>query len=185
MKITPFPTDFYTIHLPSNKEDLIKACKTAKRVKDQHFSWGKLSISQKERIDATEIYKELIPCIEEFCNDLGIKSIGVKVNDAWRNVYKKGYHQEPHDHTASGSDLACVIFLDDYKEDQSTFYFTNLRHMCEPSDVWSKVLCVHSWEMKPPRGGVMFFPSHMLHGVTPHNSKKDRTTISLNMSLHV
>jgi|TARA_R100000030_G_scaffold88536_2_gene72510 uncharacterized protein (TIGR02466 family) len=183
MKVTPFPTDFYTIHQPSNKEDLIRACKNAKKVKDQHFRWGYLSISQKERIDATEIYKELIPCIEEFCNDVGIKSIGVEVNDAWRNVYKKGYHQEPHDHT--DCDLACVIFLDEYKKDQSSLYFTNLRHDCEPSAVWSKIINVHSWKMTPPRGSVIFFPSHMLHGVTPHNSKKERTTVSLNIVLKV
>jgi len=183
MKVIPFPTDFYTYHEPSNKEDLIRACKKAPKDKDQRFSWGKLSISKRERIDATEIYNELIPCIEEFCNDLEIKSVGIKVIDAWRNTYKKGYHQEPHDHR--GSDLACVIFLDDYKEDQSTLYFTNMRHWCEPSDEWTNILNVHSWKMSPPRGGVMFFPSHMLHGVTPHNSKKERTTVSLNMTLNV
>ena len=181
MKVTPFPTDFYTIHHPSNKEDLLRACKNAVRVEDQRFGWGKLSFSQKERIDPIEIYKELIPSIQEFCNDLKIKSIEIKVSDAWRNTYKNGYFQEPHDH--ADCDLACVIFLDDYAEEESTLYFTNLRHQCEPTEIWSNIVNVHSWKMTPDKGSVIFFPSHMLHGVTPHNLKKERITVSLNLTL--
>ena len=65
MKVTPFPTDFYTIHHPSNKEDLLRACKNAVRVEDQRFD-GENYLFHKERIDPIEIYKNLFLVFKSF-----------------------------------------------------------------------------------------------------------------------
>ena len=34
------------------------------------------------------------------------------------------------------------------------------------------------------RGDILFFPSHMLHGVSPHKSDNPRITISGNISIN-
>ena len=40
-----------------------------------------------------------------------------------------------------------------------------------------------SISIEPERGDILFFPSHMLHGVTPHKSDTPRITVSGNIKL--
>ena len=40
-----------------------------------------------------------------------------------------------------------------------------------------------NYSVAPKAGDVLLFPSYMLHGVTPHNSKKPRRTVSFNIHL--
>ena len=179
MKHIPFQTDFYSYIIPSNKEYLLNLCENSPKVKNQTFLWGSKSVSEKIRINPNGFCDALKPAINEFFTELGATAPKINVHEVWKNIYKKGYHQELHYHP--GCDLSCVIFLDDYKEGQSKFYFSN-RHSCEITNMWEKYVNIDSWYMYPERGGVIFFPSHMLHGVTPHNLSRERKTISINIS---
>lgn len=180
MRYIPFQTDFYSYIVPPNKEYLLNICKTAPKTKNQSFLWGSKSLSDKIRLNPNGFLNALSPSLKIFFDELGVEHYNTDVTEVWKNSYKKGYHQEIHDHP--DCDLSCVIFLDDYKEGQSKFYFSN-RHSREPNSVWGNIINLHSWYMYPEKGSLIFFPSHMLHGVTPHNSNKNRETISINLNI--
>tara|TARA_B100000287_G_C20372321_1_gene678203 strand:- start:89 stop:643 length:555 start_codon:yes stop_codon:yes gene_type:complete len=181
MKSIPFPTDFYSYIIPPNKDHLLKICESAPKVRDQSFVWGSKSISDKVRLNHNGLLEALEPSLKIFWDELDMSPPNqIKILEGWKNIYKKGYHQELHYHPSC--DVSCVIFLDDYKEGQSKFYFSN-RHSCEPTSIWGKIINTNSWYMYPERGSLIFFPSHMLHGVTPHNLNEERKTIALNFDI--
>ena len=76
----------------------------------------------------------------------------------------------------------CVFFLND-GEDFSEFYFKD-RHNVELSYFWHNALEVFDC-IKPKigSGDILFFPGHILHGVTAHNRKTIRKTFAFNMLL--
>lgn len=182
MKHIPFQSDFYSYIIPENKEYLLKVCENAPKVNNQFFSWGSKSISNKKRLNPNGFLEALGPSLKDFFAELDLENYNVIISEVWKNVYEKGHHQELHYHP--GCDLSCVIFLDDYTEGQSKFYFSN-RHSCEPSSVWGKIINNDSWYMYPQKGSLIFFPSHMLHGVTPHGLSKERQTIAINMNINI
>ena len=74
--------------------------------------------------------------------------------------------------------------MDDYKENDAKFYFLNERSRVT-SEVWTDLSDTmgDSISIEPERGDILFFPSHMLHGVTPHKSDTPRITVSGNIKL--
>ena len=40
-----------------------------------------------------------------------------------------------------------------------------------------------NFQIEPDKGDILFFPSHMLHGVSPHKSDTPRVTISGNITI--
>ena len=78
--------------------------------------------------------------------------------------------------------------MNDYQENDAKFYFVNERDRVT-SNNWTN-LCSgatgampDNLEIEPDKGDILFFPSHMLHGVSPHKSDTPRITISGNMTL--
>ena len=105
------------------------------------------------------------------------------IDEVWKNTYHRYYHQEQHDH--QGYELSFVIFMNDFHQDDAHFYFVNERNRVTPPD-WTD-MCYGMPDdliIEPKRGDILFFPSHMLHGVTPHKSDNPRITISGNISIH-
>ena len=74
--------------------------------------------------------------------------------------------------------------MDDYKENDAKFYFLNERSRVT-SEAWTGLSDTmgDSISIEPERGDILFFPSHMLHGVTPHKSDTPRITVSGNIKL--
>ena len=104
------------------------------------------------------------------------------IDEVWKNTYHRYYHQEQHDH--QGYELSFVIFMNDFHEDDAHFYFVNERNRVTPPD-WAD-MCYGMPEnliIEPKRGDILFFPSHMLHGVSPHKSDTPRITISGNIGI--
>ena len=104
-----------------------------------------------------------------------------KILNPWLNKYSRGGFQEIHYH--DDCDIAGVVFLND-GEDFSKFYFWDAHHTSFTKP-WIKILTqmklsnIYYPEVKA--GDVLLFPSHMLHGVSPHNCDIIRETFSFNV----
>ena len=121
----------------------------------------------------------LAPSLKLLSKDLG-RPFQVKNAECWVNLYDRGSFQEAHHHHPY--DLICVFFMND-GEGFSEFYFKD-RHNVELSYFWHNALDVYD-VIKPKisAGDVLFFPGHMLHGVTSHESDVIRKTFACNLFL--
>jgi len=178
----PFWNDFYSIVNPENKNEIIEHCLNAVELPQQEFKWGEHCLSEKVYLKLTGFSDLLKPSIIEVLSEVIDVHYGFSVYEIWKNTYHRYYHQESHSHT--GSDLSFVIFMNDYKENNAKFYFLNERSRVT-SDTWTGLSDTmgDSISIEPERGDILFFPSHMLHGVTPHQSDTPRITVSGNITL--
>jgi len=152
---------------------------------DNIRSWGNLcslttvSEDQMSRINFSDIITEAIDLLS-----VDLKSeLRYSVFHPWMNHYKKGDHQEPHIH--DNCDLAAVIFLNQ-GEDFGKFYFldSNASTVSRP---WVPILS--NLIGKDPvfipegieAGDIIFFPTHMFHGVSTHRSDTVRKSIAFNI----
>ena len=185
-----FPHYFYSIIDPPNKKELLKIANNAKPHNNQHFGWGDECTVKVQKLVVDEFQRELYPSLKIFLDDLGrtggMKSglnLSITVDEAWKNTYTKGSFQELHDHLPYHQ-LAAVLFLDDHQPGFSELYFQD-RFFCELTLEWRRI---HPNEGRyklgnVDKGNIVFFPSHLLHGVSPHNSYKRRRTIAFNIRL--
>ena len=44
-------------------------------------------------------------------------------------------------------------------------------------------MCPDTMGIEPDKGDIVFFPSHMIHGVSPHKSDNPRITVSGNITI--
>ena len=187
-----FTNSFYSLVKTPNKEDIFKALNTIKvdREKSEEIVWNKNCEVEVEILYKDEMGRLLFPAVEIFLQELGI-SIPVELLSIWRNTYQKGGYQEIHDHIDGEGLEECHLsgcfFLDDFHPEGGKFFFQN-RHSSELGVAWRKVIqtspALHGplyWFPEYKAGDIIFFPSYMLHGVTPHGLDNPRTTISFNM----
>ena len=167
-----FSNGWFSLITPPNKKDLIRGVKRASVREDYKIKWDKDCKVKTQPLDEEELSSVLIPSIKLFLDQLDRDLSGLKVEltSIWRNIYKKGYYQEIHNHiTVEGCNISAVLFLEDYHPKASHLYLYN-KH---GSDV----------DIKPNAGQIIFFPSHLLHGVTHHQLGSPRTTIAFNLKL--
>ncbi len=178
----PFYNDFYSIISPENKEEIIEHCLNASELPNQTFIWGEHCVSEKVYLKLTGFSELLKPYIIESLSEIVNIPYGYNVYEVWKNTYHRYYHQESHSH--DGSELSFVIFMDDYKENDARFYFINERSRVSPG-IWADLSSdmQESMWVDSKRGDILFFPSHMLHGVSPHKSDIPRMTVSGNIEL--
>ena len=180
----PFWNDFYSIVKPENKNEIIEHCLNAIELPKQDFDWGDECLSEKVYLKLTGFTELLKPYIIEILSELVDDDIpyGFSVDEVWKNTYHRYYHQEQHDH--HGYELSFVIFLTDYHKDDARFYFVNERTRLT-AELWGDVsgLMPDSLPIKGEKGDIVFFNSHMLHGVSPHKSDNPRVTVSGNITI--
>ena len=183
----PFHNDFYSLVSPKNKNEIVKHCLNPfleLPKDDENFEWGSECLSEKVGLKPIGFTELLEPYIIQVLNGIIDEGTpyGFTIEEVWKNTYHRYYHQESHSHT--GSDLSFVIFMDDYKENDAKFYFLNERSRVT-SETWTGLSDTmgDSISIEPERGDILFFPSHMLHGVTPHKSDTPRITVSGNIKL--
>ena len=105
-----FPSNFYTLISPENKDELVEVANSADLHENQKFTWGGECNVKKERIKINKIAQSLIPALRSFFEEVGIP-FNVKVEEGWRNTYKKEEFQDIHYHPEA--DLSAVLFLTD------------------------------------------------------------------------
>ena len=178
----PFCNDFYSIVNPENKNEIIEHCLNAVELPEQEFEWGEHCLSQKVHLKLTGFSDLLKDSIIESVAEIIDVRYAYSLNEVWKNTYHRYYHQESHSHP--NSELSFVIFMNDYSENDAKFYFLNERNRVT-STTWLSLSegMEDSIYIEPKKGDILFFPSHMIHGVTPHQSDIPRITISGNISL--
>ena len=178
----PFCNDFYSIVNPENKNEIIEHCLNAVELPEQEFEWGEHCLSQKVHLKLTGFSDLLKTSIIETLSEIIDVRYAYSLNEVWKNTYHRYYHQESHSHP--NSELSFVIFMNDYSENDAKFYFLNERNRVT-STTWLSLSegMEDSIYIEPKKGDILFFPSHMIHGVTPHQSDIPRLTISVNISL--
>ena len=178
----PFCNDFYSIVSPENKNEIIEHCLNAVELPEQEFEWGEHCLSEKVHLKLTGFSDLLKTSIIETLSEIIDVRYAYSLNEVWKNTYHRYYHQESHSHP--NSELSFVIFMNDYSENDAKFYFLNERNRVT-STTWLSLSegMEDSIYVEPKKGDILFFPSHMIHGVTPHQSDIPRITISGNISL--
>ena len=180
----PFWNDFYSLIKPENKNEIIEHCLNAIELPKEDFDWGDECLSEKVYLKLTGFTEILKPYVIEVLSELVDEGMayGFSVDEVWKNTYHRYYHQEQHDH--QGYELSFVIFLTDYHKDDARFYFVNERTRLT-AELWGDVsgLMPDSLPIEGEKGDIVFFPSHMLHGVSPHKSDNPRITVSGNITI--
>ena len=182
----PFYNDFYSLISTENKNEIIQHCMNPDlELPKEEFEWGEECLSDKVYLKLTGFTELLKPYIIEVLSEVIDEDIpyGFSVDEVWKNTYHRYYHQEQHDH--QGYELSFVIFLNDFSEDDARFYFVNERTRVS-SGIYGDLssMCPDTMGIEAEKGDIVFFPSHMLHGVSPHFSDEPRITISGNISLY-
>ena len=181
----PFYNDFYSLISPENKDEVIEHCmNTDLELPKEKFQWGEECLSDKVYLKLTGFTEILKPSIIEVLSEIMDEGVpyGFAVEEVWKNTYRRYYHQEQHDH--QGYELSFVIFLNNFQEDDARFYFVNERtRVC--SDIWGDLssICPDTMGIEAEKGDIVFFPSHMIHGVSPHKSDNPRITVSGNITI--
>ena len=150
----------------------------------QEFDWGEQCLSEKVYLKLTGFTELLKPYIIEVLSEVIDEDIpyGFSVDEVWKNTYHRYYHQETHDHR--GYEISFVIFLNDSQENDAKFYFVNERNRLT-AELWEDIssMMPDSIPIEGKKGDIVFFPSHMLHGVSPHKSDTPRVTVSGNIRI--
>tara|TARA_Y100001963_G_scaffold102450_1_gene141006 strand:+ start:1021 stop:1584 length:564 start_codon:yes stop_codon:yes gene_type:complete len=180
-----FSNSFYLLFSLPNKKEVFESVTNSKYVNKELTS--RIKWNENCRVEVEELYADkvghlLVPSIELFLEHIGAKK-SVSLLSIWKNTYNKDGFQEIHDHVNKEAQLSGCIFLEDQTKDTSRFYFYN-RHNTELV-IWKEIMndqtLNNSWSPNIKAGDIIFFPSYMLHGVTPHKLRKPRTTISFNL----
>ena len=173
-----FPANFYTKFQAPNKKEFIDAL-NADSGEDCNYNWSALCDVKTSRLKATNYLDYLVPSFDILSERLHYNG-GYHFDDPWLNSYSRGSFQEVHDHFPW--DLACVFFLND-EQGFSKFYFKDRNNVNYSPGLQDNLI----WYVSPVTidtmpGDIMFFPAHMLHGVTPHKSDVVRKTFSTNIN---
>ena len=182
MLIAPFTSEFYTIFPAPNADEFIdsinESC-NSKKINNDHFIWGtyckvdRIPLSWKDTID---LYK---PSIELLYKEFS-KSFSYTFFDPWINLYKRGYYQEIHAH--KGHDISSIFFANEGENFSKLFFFD--RHSCNFSCKYEELISyTNTHNLNYKKGDIIFFSSHLLHGVTSHESDVVRKTMSANLNI--
>ena len=179
----PFWNDFYSTVRPENKNEIIEHCMNPSlELPKMEFEWGDACLSDKVSLKLTGFTELLQPYIIEVLSEVVSVNYRFTIDEVWRNTYHRYYHQEQHDH--QGYELSFVIFLNDFREEDARFYFLNERtRVC--SGIWGDLsdMMPDTMGIEAEKGDIVFFPSHMIHGVSPHKSDNPRITVSGNITI--
>jgi ribosomal protein L16 Arg81 hydroxylase len=173
-----FKSNFYTVYRAPNADELINKINTYTddSIDNAHFTWGNKSRSDKIPLKWKDYMELLLPSIRLFGEEFNVR-FNFTLYDPWINFYKRGDHQEVHVHAPHH--LSGVFMAND-GEEFSQFYFIDKEFPTLYS--MRKIIDHHGTynvELKP--GDIMFFPSYMLHGVSPHRSDIIRKSLSFNL----
>lgn len=177
-----FPTNLYIKFQVPNAKEIIKTIDyyNESHVDNSKFTWGSKSSSGKISLkweDYIELFK---PSLSIFANQFN-SYIDYTMYDPWLNLYKRRDFQEVHDHREH--DFACVFIINE-GEGFGKFYFQDRNCMFKSLKIEKMINYIDNYIPELKTGDFIVFPSHMLHGVTPHNSNSVRKTLSFNIDIN-
>lgn len=175
-----FSNNFYFQYRLPNHNDFRRTLLSAKSYGDEDFTWGELCKVKRESYHIDDWLNVLVEPVKLLSQELKI-TFKANISHPWVNMYERGGFQEIHYH--DDCDIAAVVFLND-GPDFGKFYFWDANHTAFTKP-WIKMITkmglsnIYYPEVKA--GDIIFFPSHMMHGVSPHNSDTVRKTLSFNI----
>jgi len=174
-----FQTNFFVKFKAPNFKEFSEKIESIEVENTPNFSWGEFCNVDKSSQRWQDWMDIICPSLDIFSKELNYRGDYI-IRDPWINFYSKGSFQEPHDHLYC--DIACVFFMNT-GSDFSKFYFRDrysngispsIREVLQYSDTYCPEISA---------GDIMFFPAHLLHGVSPHKSSTIRKTFSTNLDL--
>ena len=195
MTIVPlFPTMIFHWDADSfkeNKDELLKYC-YAERKKDPQGvvisnsgGWQSGSGHHEESI----IYSFLRKQVGDFLTSTRAfrDGVGVEFSNMWININQKRDYNIVHNHPKS---TLSGVFWIKTPENSGKLQFMNSNDFIEYSFLKCLQPCVNDkyfthlrFQMDLVPGRIVLFPSHLLHGVQPNQSREDRISISFNIHL--
>jgi len=176
-----FPTDFFVKVRPPNLEEIFSKVSSIEVDIDsiQKREWSANCTVKTINLDQSEWVPLLTPGVQDFFKQVGFWGT-INIEKPWINFYKRGYFQEVHHHSANNSSFSSVLFLNSGR-DYARFYFQN--RMCGyiPPLIEKLANISDFWYPDVEPGDMLFFPSYLLHGVSPHCSDEIRKTLSFNI----
>jgi len=179
---------YWRYEIPNFDEFLSKIeTYTEKDVDNTKFNWGSSCESDKILL-APEDWQSLVqPSVDllskDICRHFRYEKFPYQydmVTNPWINFYKRNQYQEIHNHVENS--LVCVMFFNK-GPDFSSFYFYDRNNTCLDENTKKLLQYQNIHHVDYQAGDVIFFPGHMLHGVTPHKSDEVRKTFSVNFNL--
>ena len=180
--IPQFNSNFFYKYQAVNAEEFIKEvelCST-RRIDNSKFQWGGHSDSDKVPLQLQDFEYLMKPNVDILFDEMGV-DVTPKYCDPWINMYTRGQYQEIHDH--HGTDFASVFFAND-GVDFAKFYFHDRHSINLSPRIRSLLNPTDRHELNIKAGDIIFFPSHILHGVSPHKSDVVRKTFAVNFDLY-
>ena len=180
-----FSKSFYLFIDIPNRKEVFETLTNPKYIDKEATSiieWNKECRVKVEELYVDKVGHLLVPSMELFLQHIRSKK-SISLINIWKNTYNKDGFQDIHDHVDNHAHVSGCIFLEDQTKDTSKFYFYN-RDNTELT-LWREIMnderLQNKWFPNIKAGDIIFFPSYMLHGVTPHKLRKPRTTISFNL----
>lgn len=144
-------------------------------------TWQKTSESEGPWLEWLPLLK---PAFDQFMDEVGRAcDLEIQPQNAWANKYNPGDFQEFHDHCTPTSNISMVYFHTINEDDNCQFRFYNTEHAAYRMQGLSDTIRVpvnHQTTPEVVQGGLLLFPSHYPHFVTPHRGTKTRITFSMN-----
>ena len=112
--------------------------------------------------------------IQQFGKD--IQSQSVKINTLWSVEYNQYDYHEVHTH--GDSDFSAILYVDYKKNVHPSTCF-----VIDKVDPISKKTIINRGEFVD-EGGIMFFPSNVLHYSNPNQSFTKKTIVSFNLDIY-
>ena len=172
-----FPTTFFLKYKIPNFVELLELHeKYVTKESNTDFEWNFYCNVKTSNIPVEEALPVIKPSLDLLSKDIG--SFNFTMFDPWVNTYGKGSYQEVHDHRTDFFLNQGDNFGEFYIKDRmSPLLSARMKKQLNYMD------CVRSSDVNIQKGEVIFFPGHVLHGVTPHLSDVDRKTIAANINI--
>lgn len=153
---------------------------------DQYTNQGNTTSNDNYLFENKELADIHLFCqhqLEEYCQQVYCpkQDIEVYITQAWANYTKPGqYH---HQHCHPNSFVSGVFYVNADKKNDKIFFFKGGYSQIEvPPTDWNQWNS-KSWWYEAETGGLILFPSHLLHMVEQVTAKEDRISIAFNTFL--
>ena len=195
MTIAPlFPTMIFHWDVDSfeeNKDEVLKYCYAERKkdpqgvLKSNSGGWQSGSGHHQESFIYSFLRKEVVDFL--ISTRVFKEEVGVEMWNMWININQKRDYNIIHNHP--NCDLSGVFWIKT-SENSGKLQFVNPNNFSQHTFLNSFQQCVRNkylahlqYDMDLIPGRIVLFPSHLLHGVEPSQSREDRISISFNIKL--
>lgn len=190
-KITPlFSTPIYSSLLDLNYDinDAVISAEYERVIADNGYMSKNKNLLNEVKLSGLRI--SIIKSISEFMHDIiGIdRSIQFKIINSWANKHVSNDFAHAHHH--SNSFLSGVLFvitppdsgnLRFHKNPLIPTFNNQIITLDLDNSAPKHLINLDTWDIKPGRGKLIIFPSHLTHSVTKNLVDQERYTIAFNV----